>query len=97
MGIADFGAIALMAAFAVCVYGTVVPHLGVRSNNWNLIRSAQNASILSFLLISIASAALLQALLISDFSLRYVWEHSSTDMPLLYKVSSFWGGLEGSL
>jgi len=97
MGIADFGAIALMAAFAVCVYGTVVPHLGVRSNNWNLIRSAQNASILSFLLISIASAALLQALLISDFSLRYVWEHSSTDMPLFYKVSSFWGGLEGSL
>ena len=97
MGIADFGTITLMAAFAVCVYGTVVPHLGVRSNNWNLIRSAQNASILSFLLISIASAALLQALLISDFSLRYVWEHSSTDMPLLYKVSSFWGGLEGSL
>ena len=97
MGIADFGTITLMAAFAVCVYGTVVPHLGVRSNNWNLIRSAQNASILSFLLISIASAVLLQALVLSDFSLRYVWEHSSTDMPLFYKVSSFWGGLEGSL
>ena len=97
MGIADFGTITLMAAFAVCVYGTVVPHLGVRSNNWNLIRSAQNASILSFLLIAIASAALLQALVLSDFSLRYVWEHSSTDMPLFYKVSSFWGGLEGSL
>ncbi|MFL2744037.1 MAG: heme lyase CcmF/NrfE family subunit, partial [bacterium] len=97
MGIADVGTITLMAAFAVCVYGTVVPHLGVRSNNWNLIRSAQNASILSFLLIAIASAALLQALVLSDFSLRYVWEHSSTDMPLFYKVSSFWGGLEGSL
>ena len=97
MGIADFGTIALMAAFAVCVYGTVVPHLGVKNNNWNLIRSAQNASILSFLLIAIASAVLLQALLVSDFSLRYVWEHSSTDMPLFYKVSSFWGGLEGSL
>jgi len=97
MGIADVGTISLMAAFAVCVYGTVVPHLGVRSNNWNLIRSAQNASILSFLLIAIASAALLQALVLSDFSLRYVWEHSSTDMPLFYKVSSFWGGLEGSL
>jgi cytochrome c-type biogenesis protein CcmF len=75
----------------------VVPHLGVKNNNWNLIRSAQNASILSFLLIAIASAVLLQALLVSDFSLRYVWEHSSTDMPLFYKVSSFWGGLEGSL
>ncbi len=97
MGIADFGTVTLMAAFAVCVYGTVVPHLGVRSNNWNLIRSAQNASILSFLLIAIASVVLLQALVLSDFSLRYVWEHSSTDMPLFYKVSSFWGGLEGSL
>ena len=97
MGIADFGTIALMAALAVCLYGTVVPHLGVKNNNWNLIRSAQNASILSFLLIAIASVVLLQALLVSDFSLRYVWEHSSTDMPLFYKVSSFWGGLEGSL
>ena len=97
MGIADFGTIALMAAFAVSVYGTVVPHLGVKSNNWNLIRSAQNASILSFVLVAIASAVLLQALLVSDFSLRYVWEHSSTDMPVLYKFSSFWGGLEGSL
>jgi len=41
MGIADFGTISLMAAFVVCLYGTVVPHLGVRTNNWNLIRSAK--------------------------------------------------------
>ncbi len=94
---AEYGTISLMAAFAVCVYGTVVPHMGVKSNNWNLIRSAQNASVLSFFLIAIASAVLLKALVVSDFSLRYVWEHSSTDMPLIYKLSSFWGGLEGSL
>ncbi|MED6340428.1 MAG: heme lyase CcmF/NrfE family subunit, partial [SAR324 cluster bacterium] len=97
MGTAEYGTISLMAAFAVCVYGTVVPHLGVKNNNWNLIRSAQNASVLCFLLIAIASALLLKALVVSDFSLRYVWEHSSTDMPLFYKLSSFWGGLEGSL
>ena len=39
----DLGTIALMIALAACLYGTVVPHLGVRTNNWNLIRSAQNA------------------------------------------------------
>ena len=94
---ADFGTISLMAAFAVCLYGTVVPHLGVRTNNWNLIRSAQNASILTFFLVAVASGILIQALIVSDFSLGYVWEHSSTDMPLFYKVTSFWGGLEGSL
>ena len=97
MGLADFGTIALMAAFALCVYGTVVPHLGVRTNNWNLVRSAQNATILTFFLVALASAILIHALIISDFSIIYVWEHSSTDMPLMYKFSSFWGGMNGSL
>ena len=97
MGLADLGTIALMAAFALCVYGTVVPHLGVRTNNWNLVRSAQNASILTFFLVALASAILIHALIISDFSIIYVWEHSSTDMPLMYKFSSFWGGMNGSL
>ena len=94
---ADFGTISLMAALAVCVYGTVIPHFGVKTNNWNLIRSAQNASILSFFLISIASGILIQAFVISDFSIFYVWRNSSTDMPMIYKITSFWGGLEGSL
>ena len=97
MGLADFGTIALMAAFALCVYGTVVPHLGVRTNNWNLVHSAQNASILTFFLVALASGILIHALIISDFSIIYVWEHSSTDMPLMYKFSSFWGGMNGSL
>ena len=94
---ADLGTISLMAALAVCVYGAVIPHFGVKSNNWNLVRSAQNASILSFFLVAIASGILIHALIISDFSIFYVWRHSSTDMPLIYKITSFWGGLEGSL
>ena len=94
---ADFGTISLMAALAVCIYGAVIPHFGVKTNNWNLIRSAQNASILSFFLVAVASGILIQALVNSDFSIFYVWRHSSTDMPLIYKITSFWGGLEGSL
>ena len=94
---ADFGTISLMAALAVCVYGSVIPHIGVKTNNWNLIHSAQNASILSFFLVATASGILIHALIISDFSIFYVWRHSSTDMPLIYKITSFWGGLEGSL
>ena len=70
---ADFGTISLMAALAVCIYGAVIPHFGVKSNNWNLIRSAQNASILSFFLVAGASGILIHALVISDFSIFYVW------------------------
>ena len=93
----DFGTVALMCSLALSLYGVVVPHFGVRSNNWNLVRSVQHASILSFLMISLASAVLMEALINSDFSIKYVWGHSSRDMPLFYKISSFWGGLEGSL
>jgi cytochrome c-type biogenesis protein CcmF len=28
---------------------------------------------------------------------RFVWENSSTDLPLFYKISAFWGGMNGSL
>ena len=93
----DLGTIALMIALAACLYGTVVPHLGVRTNNWNLIRSAQNASITSFFLIALASGVLIHALVVSDFSIFYVWRNSSVDMPMFFKVTAFWGGLEGSL
>ena len=93
----DLGTIALMCSLALNLYGTAVPYLGVRSNNWNLVRSVQHASILSFLLIALASAVLLEALVNNDFSIHYVWGHSSRDLPIFYKITSFWGGLEGSL
>lgn len=93
----DLGYIALVMALAVAVYGVIIPHVGVRYNSWNLIRSAQFGTILNFGLVSLASGVLIHALVISDFSVHYVWGHSSTDMPLFYKVTAFWGGMEGSL
>ena len=93
----DFGYVLLAAAMAVSVYGMVAPHLGVVRNNWNLVRSAQFATILNLLFVAGASAVLLRAFLSDDFSVRFVWEHSSTDLPLGYKIASFWGGMNGSL
>ena len=72
-------------------------HLGVRRNNWNLIRSAQFATILNFVFVLGAGAALMRAFLANDFSVRFVWETSSTDLPLMYKIAAFWGGMDGSL
>ena len=94
---ADLGYIAMVTALAVALYGSIVPHLGVRRNNWNLIRSAQYATIFNFVLVALASALLIRAFIVNDFSLFYVWSNSSTDMPLFYKITAFWGGLDGSL
>ena len=93
----DLGYIAMVAALAGALYGSLVPHWGVRRNNWNLIRSAQYATIFNFMLLALASGILIQAFVNNDFRLEYVWENSSTDMPLFYKITAFWGGLDGSL
>ncbi|MBF0287034.1 MAG: heme lyase CcmF/NrfE family subunit [SAR324 cluster bacterium] len=94
---ADIGFIAMVMALAVAMYGVIVPHMGVRQNNWNLIRSAQYATIFNFLLVSLATGILVHAFVISDFRFQYVWANSSTDMPIFYKVTGFWGALDGSL
>lgn len=39
---------------------------------------------------------LLQALLSGDFSLSYVYQNTSRDLPTLYKISALWAGQEGS-
>lgn len=94
---ADIGYIAMVTALAAAIYGMIVPHFGVARNNWNLIRSAQFATIFNFFLLSLASGVLIHAFLTHNYQIIYVWETSSRDMPLFYKVTAFWGGLDGSL
>ncbi|MBI4083721.1 MAG: heme lyase CcmF/NrfE family subunit [Candidatus Lambdaproteobacteria bacterium] len=95
--VSDFGYVLLAVALALSLYGIVVPHLGVVRNNWNLVRSAQYATFAIFVMVLGASAALVHAFVTSDFSVGFVWENSSRDMPIMYKLSAFWGGMNGSL
>ncbi|WP_404405356.1 heme lyase CcmF/NrfE family subunit [Pelagibacterium halotolerans] len=60
-------------------------------------RFVQQAAILQFLLVGLAFAALTQAFVSSDFSVRLVVEHSHSLQPLIYKVTSVWGNHEGSM
>src|SRR6185436_8907758 len=45
----------------------------------------------------VASLTLLVAFLTHDFSIRYVAEHSSREMPLSLVAAAFYGGQAGSL
>ena len=46
---------------------------------------------------TVAMLALEVGLLTDDFSINYVANHSASTTPLLYKVASAWGALEGSI
>jgi cytochrome c-type biogenesis protein CcmF len=94
---ADFGHIAIVAAMVVAVYAAIAAPLGVKLRAPELLASAYNAVIGVFILMSAASFTLLLAFLSNDFSIRYVAEHSSREMPLSLVAAAFYGGQAGSL
>src|SRR5687768_3825759 len=94
---ADFGHIAIVAAFVVAVYAALVAPLSVRMRAPELGASAHNAVYGVAALMIVASCTLLAAFLTNDFSIRYVAEHSSREMPLSLVAAAFYGGQAGSL
>src|SRR5215208_2935339 len=94
---ADFGQIVLVAALVVAVYTVIAGPLGVRLQAPELAASAYNGVMTVAALMTVASATLLAAFLTHDFSIRYVAEHSSRDMPLSLVAAAFYGGQSGSL
>ncbi|MCE2401332.1 heme lyase CcmF/NrfE family subunit [Candidatus Poribacteria bacterium] len=71
--------------------------IGLRQRNSNVVRSGRNAIIATFILISIATGALIFGFVTNDFSMKYVVEVSSAAQPILYKITAFWGAMSGSL
>lgn len=62
-----------------------------------MIPLAGNLLMASVFFITAASGLLIYYLAFSDFSVHYVWQYTSKDLPLIYKISAFWTGQEGSL
>lgn len=95
--IADLGYAALLIALATAVYSLAAAWYGSRSGKPQWVESARNATIVILPLLLVAAGALIYSLVRSDFSLEYVWQVSSRDMPTYLKVTALWGGQAGSL
>ena len=93
----NIGALAIMLAFCLAIYSVVASLVGAWKKKPFLIASGERAVIAVFGLIVIATGILIYALVTSDFRYAYVAAHSNRDMPFYYKISSWWGGQEGSL
>ena len=57
----------------------------------------QKVTTLLLVMITASLAMLFYLFLSDDFSVRYVFEHSSIALPPSFKIASLWGGHEGSL
>ena len=94
---AQLGQFALALAWVVTAYSIVASLLGIRLKHDNLIASGRNAAIGTFACITTAMVCLGHLFAVSDFSIKYIAAHSNRDLPMYFKVSSIWGGQEGSL
>ncbi len=93
----DFGYFALCLALLSSGYAVVSSVAGGRSGSLALVRSGENALLITCLLLTVSVGVLWHALLTHNFQVRFVAENSNLAMPLFYVVTSLWGGQAGSL
>ncbi|MGA7619207.1 MAG: hypothetical protein WBV99_07495, partial [Candidatus Binatus sp.] len=93
----ELGNLALAIALILAVYSIVANIYGARRNAPDFVVSARHAIWSMCAMVTIAIVVLWVALLRSDFSLEYVASYSSTTLPTVYKITSLWGGQQGSL
>ncbi len=93
----NLGALALILAFSVAIFALVSSIVGGWRKNLFLVAAAQRSVYLVWLLMTSASGLLLYGLIQGDYRLQYVVLHANKAMPLMYKITAWWGGQEGSL
>src|SRR2546423_5339194 len=94
---ASLGSFLLLASFVVCSYAAVISVVGARRGSRRLIESGIGAFYLVAALMTAASAVIVNAFLTDDYSIKYVQHYSDSVQPLFYKLTSYWGGLDGSI
>lgn len=87
----------LLIAFAAALVGVVAAIVGYRRRDLSWQRSAERAVYATFAAVAGAALVFEYALLTDDFSLKFVAEYSSRDLPTHFKITSLWASQAGSL
>ena len=94
---ATLGSFTLLAAFVACAYAIAASVAGARRRSSRLIQSGVGAFYLVTALMTLASSIIIHAFVSQNYSIRYVDRYSDSAQPLFYKLTSYWGGLDGSI
>ncbi|MCG9097391.1 heme lyase CcmF/NrfE family subunit [Laribacter hongkongensis] len=93
----ELGLLALCACVAVSAIMGGLLLRGAATGERALVTAARPLAVLQSLLACLAFAALMLLFADNDFSVRYVVQQSSSQLPLVYRLAAVWGGHEGSL
>lgn len=95
--VAEIGQFWLIATMVLSVVGVISTSYGIVKGNISWQMSILPLSLLSCIFCLLSISALGYGFYIDDFSIRYIAEHSNSDLPVFFKVAAIWGGHEGSL
>jgi cytochrome c-type biogenesis protein CcmF len=88
---------ALLVSVAVVAFGVILTPVAIRTGRREWLEPVYGAVYTNFLLVSVATVAMIIALVTHDFSVSYVAAVGSRSTPLLFTIISLWGALEGSI
>ena len=94
---ATLGSYTLLAAFIASAYAVAASVAGARRRSPRVIQSGIGAFYLVTALMTLASSIIVHAFVSQNYSIRYVDRYSDSVQPLFYKLTSYWGGLDGSI
>ncbi|MGL4608884.1 MAG: heme lyase CcmF/NrfE family subunit [Trueperaceae bacterium] len=97
LSLGQLGQASTLMALALSLYAIVVGVLGAVRRDARLQTSARFTAIAVFLATTTGIAVIEVGLLLNDFSMKYVAEHSSIASPTWVKVVTLWAALEGSI
>ncbi len=94
---AALGSFLLLLAFVIAAYAAAASIAGARRRRNALIESGVGAFYTVAAIMTVASGVIIHAFVSGDFSIRYVQRYSDSVQPLFYRITSYWGGLDGSV
>lgn len=97
MSIATLGTATILLLFVLSLASAGLSAVGAVRRSERLIEGGLQGVYASFGLAAFASSLIIYAFIAGDYSIQYVQKTSDAAMPLFYKITSFWGGLDGSM
>ncbi len=93
----ELGHFALALAVAIAAAQALLPLVGAHHRDARLMAAAPALAVGQLLALATSFGCLIWSAVVDDFSVFDVAENSSTNEPLIYKITGTWGNHEGSI
>ncbi|SDM14809.1 heme lyase CcmF/NrfE family subunit [Bacillus sp. OK048] len=87
----------IYVGLALAIYSLLIITLGISTKNQKLINSGKGGVMGILVCATMAMLSLFYLLATSQFQYEYVTDYTSSELPVIYKLTALWAGNSGSL